>query len=95
MNIIRITPLEACLDGTSIKEIVFDEAISQKFIEYLGKAGTFQYFPTFARPFFKVIVQENYEFKGVEGNRTIRMLVKKNPEESLQDFRNFVDGYSE
>ena len=93
MKIIAMRHLEDCFDGSFIKEIVFDEPISKDFVFYLGKVGKFQYFDTFARPFFKVIHQGHYEFKGVEGNRAIRMILKNNPEETLTAFRTLVSNY--
>jgi len=95
MKILEIKQIEDCFDGSFIKEILFDTPISKDFIRHLGKAGTLRYYATFARPFFKVFKPGNYEFKGVEGNCTIRILLKKNAEAALEDFRNIVDSYSE
>ena len=93
MKILAIRHIEDCFDGSFIKEIVFNAPISKDFIFYLGNAGELEYFSTFARPFFKVVQPEQYEFKGVEGNRSIRMIVKHTPEESLKHFRKLVSEY--
>jgi hypothetical protein len=93
MNILAIKHIEDCFDGSFIKEIVFNEPIDRDFIFYLGNVGELQYYATFARPFFKVIKPGSYEFKGVEGNRSIRILLKTPPEESLEDFRKLVSAY--
>jgi hypothetical protein len=93
MKIVEIKEIEECLEGTFMKEILLDDVITRDFIFYLGDIGTLQYFYTFARPFFKV-THENYEFKGVEGNRTIRLLLKNKPDHSLQEFQTRVSSYS-
>ena len=94
MKIVAINHVEDCFDGSFIKEVVFDEPLSKEFIRHLGRAGDFQYFETFARPFFKVTHGSQYEFKGVEGNLTLRLLVKTLPEQSLAGFRALVAEYS-
>ncbi len=90
MNIAEIKHLEDCFDGSFIKEIAFEKPISKEFILYLGGDGKLQYFPKFARPFFKLVKQRKYECKGVEGNLAIRIILKNNPEQSLAEFIEFV-----
>jgi hypothetical protein len=92
MKILDIKHIEDCFDGSVIQEILFTRPISKEFIFFLGKTGKLHYLDTFARPFFKVIT-ENYEFKGVEGNHTIRIILKNKPEESLKAFRTLMSGY--
>jgi hypothetical protein len=87
MNIEEIKHLEDCFDGSFIKEIMLSEPISRDFILYLGQEGTLQYFATFARPFFKIVKQRHYELKGVEGDQSIRILLKDDPEETLQHLK--------
>ena len=75
MNVVAIQDIEDCFDGSYIKELLFDEPLPKEFIESLGTLGRLQYFPDFARPFFKVIVPKIAEFKGVQGNCTMRVLL--------------------
>ena len=93
MKIVEIKHIEDCFDGSFIKEIVFDEPIRKEFILHLGQAGALRYFETFARPFFKVTNGSQYEFQGVAGNLTLRLLLKTMPEQSLAEFRKLVEEY--
>lgn len=93
MKVAEIKHVEDCFDGSFIKEIAFEEAITKEFILFLGGDGKLQYFPTFARPFFKLVKQGKYECKGVEGNQSIRIILKNNPEQSLREFIELVDSF--
>lgn len=76
MKIIEIRHIEDCFDGSYIKEIIFDQQIDYKFIESLKNIGDLAYYQDFARPFFKLELKNTLTIKGVEGNYTIRVLVK-------------------
>ncbi len=94
MRIVNIKELEDCFDGSFMKEVLFDETVSRKFIHYLGESGDFEYFPSFAKPFYRVVKKGLYQIKGVEGNRTLRIILnRKNREESLSYFEGYVKKY--
>lgn len=78
MKIIEIRHIEDCFDGSFIKEIIFDQQIDNEFIKSLEDIGDLNYYQDFARPFFKVELKNVLSVKGVEGNYTIRVLVKNN-----------------
>jgi hypothetical protein len=91
MNIINIKEIEDCFDGSFIKEILFDREVTEEFIKYLGKAGELDYFPSFAKPFYKVQLPGKYIVKGVQGNKTARIILyRDNIEESQEYFRKYV-----
>ncbi len=74
MKIADIRHIEDCFDGSYIHEILFDDDIRPAFIQSLGTEGQLQYHQSFARPFFKAVFKDRFTLKGVEGNRTIRVL---------------------
>jgi hypothetical protein len=74
MNVMAIKHIEDCFDGTLIKEFVLDREITKDFILYLGQLGNLQYFPDFARPFFKINAQ-GFGIKGIQDNTTLRVLL--------------------
>jgi len=76
MKIIDVKHIEDCFDGSFIKELLFDESISESFIKSIGKFGKLSYFKDFARPFYKIVFRDNFYIKGVEGNNTARVLLQ-------------------
>lgn len=77
MKVIKIKELEDCFDGSFIKEVLLDDIVSKDFIFCMGKEGELQYYPSFARPFYKIEVPGKYIIKGVEGNNTIRVILNR------------------
>jgi len=95
MKIVRIRPLEDCLDDSNTKEVLFDHPVDRTFILYLGEAGELQYFPNFARPFFRLDVPDLFVFKGVEGNLTSRIIFNQSQkDQALFRFVSLVESYS-
>lgn len=77
-----------------MKEVVFDRPITADFIYFLDKKGDLEYFPAFARPFFKVKVAGHYFLKGIENSLTAHLtLYKRKPEESLKIFFQDIEDY--
>lgn len=94
MKITTIKDQEDCFDGTIMKEVQFDEPLEKAFIDYLGTKGTLEYYPSFARPFFKVEVKGHYYVKGIEKNRHLSLvLYKKDPSQSLEMFIDHIKQY--
>lgn len=84
MHIIRINHIEDCFDGSLIKEVEFNELISEKVVFTLGQKGDLKYYRTFERPFFKVIFENGFYLKGVVGNKTARLFLKN--KDNLKQF---------
>ncbi len=95
MKIVRIRPLEDCLDDSTTREVLFDQPVGRGFILYLGEAGELQYFPNFARPFYRLDVPDLFVFKGVEGNLTARIILSQScQDQALSRFVSLVESYA-
>jgi hypothetical protein len=93
MKIVGVRHIEDCFDGSYIHEILFDADITAAFIRSLGTEGQLQYYPNFARPFFKAMFQDRFTLKGVEGNRTVRVLsYEKDLERTLTHLSQLIVG---
>lgn len=86
IKILEIKELENCFDGSFMKEAVLDTAVSKEFIHYLGQDGELSYYPTFARPFYKIVVKGRYTIKGVEGNKTIHITLNRGKINNAQKY---------
>lgn len=86
MKVLDVKHVEDCFDGSLIKELLLSTEISKEMIYLLGKNGDVQYFPNFAKPFFKIRVNREYDIKGIEGNRSIRIHLKNPKKYSLDKF---------
>ncbi len=75
MKIVSINDVDDCTNGSFIKEILFDNCITEDFIKMLGNYGKLAYYKNFARPYFKVVFESNNYIKGVEGNNTARLMI--------------------
>ncbi len=84
MRITNIINIDDCFDGSGIKELCFDCEITKDFIFSLTNHGTLKYFGDFARPFYKLTVNDKYYIKGVEGNNTMRIFLQN--QKYLNDF---------
>jgi hypothetical protein len=93
MNIVEIKHVEDCFDGSFIKEILFDREITKEFILYLGNIGKLQYFPGFARPFFRIDAQ-GVALKGVENNNSMRVVLydRSKLETLCQIIKEYING---
>ena len=77
MKIEAIKLIEDCMDGSFIKEILLSQVITECFIRYLAELGILHYYTTFPRPFFQIEAPDQFIIKGVEGNRTVRLILFK------------------
>lgn len=91
MKIAEVRHIEDCFDGSYLYEILFDTEITPAFIQSLGTEGRLQYHRDFARPFFKATFDGCFTIKGVEGNKTARILAyDKNLEPTLDHIRRLI-----
>lgn len=90
MEVTEIKHIEDCFDGSLIKELLVKVKISKEQIFALGKDGHLQYFPHFARPFFKIRIPGFYDLKGIEGNNSFRIHLKNPTKYSLEDFIEYM-----
>jgi len=95
MKIIGIKDQEDCFDGSIMKEVTFDTPLDRSFIDFLGEKGDLDYYPHFARPFFKAEIKGHYYIKGIENNTSSSLILyKRNPEESLAVFMENINEFS-
>lgn len=94
MYIVAIKKIEGCIEGTNVKDLLFDEPISKLFAEYLGRLGKYIYNDNFDKPFFKIIVRSYYTLKGSIGNRSIRIILPSSIDEDiLRNLINYVNEF--
>lgn len=92
MEVVKSKEIELCLDGTMVVETCLDKQISKEFIFAFKKLGELEYFPQFARPFFKIILPDGSYVKGVEMNFSMRIhYVNKSTLEKINYFINNVE----
>jgi hypothetical protein len=75
MNVTATRIIETCLDGTMNVEKMLDRAMDRKFIHHLAVLGNFEYFPQFARPFFRITRPGIFVIKGVEGEISFEVFI--------------------
>lgn len=93
MIILELKQVEDCLDGSVIKELFLDKKVSAEFIQALGREGSLQYFPHFARPFFKLRIDGKLDLKGIEGNTTLRVRINPPVDENISFLTQLMDKY--
>ena len=94
IKVLEIKELEDCFDGSFMKEALLNSEVTKDFISYLGEGNELEYYPNFARPFFKIVKKGDYIIKGVEGNRTIRIILnRKRIDIAEKNFISIVNSY--
>jgi len=78
MRVVRIRDIEDCFDGSFIKEFELDQKISRSFIHKLAQGYCLEYFSDFARPFFRIESENEFQIKGVENNTTMQIIFYRN-----------------
>ena len=81
MKLVNIKKLEDCIDGSMIFMYSFNEKIHETLMKKLGKKGKLQYFPGFARPFFKIITADGVQVKGIIGDDNIEVVFPRTDKE--------------
>jgi hypothetical protein len=68
VRITVIQPVDDCVDTSVTREIRFDSPLSAEVIVLLGNFGELQFYRTFARPLFRLLIDNRIHVKGIEGN---------------------------
>lgn len=89
-TIVDIKHVEDCLDGSTVKEVMLQQAINQQLVQHLGQFGQLAYYPHFAKPFFKLTCPEQLLLKGVEGNFTLRVRIYPPIDTHIQLLHNWL-----
>lgn len=79
MKILKTKKIDGCLEGSNVRDILFDDIITTEFAGHLGGLGKFILKEEMDKPFFRIIVRGRYTLKGSVGNKTARVIL---PEES-------------
>ena len=85
MRVIDKQQIEDCFDGSSIYGYTFDEPVSREDVFSLKAVGTLDYFPNFARPFFRVRTGNGMQIKGIEGDKIIRVIYPSKDREMIME----------
>ena len=93
MKIVKVKKIEGCLEGTNVRDILFDLEITKDFIEFLGDHGKLVYNPEMEKPFFRVIVRGKYTLKGSQGNKSIRVILPENSEGLIEELTAYISSY--
>ncbi len=73
MEIIKITEMETCFDGTSVYELSLSDEMTEAFMKELVYKGYLDYYPNFARPFFRIKYHDGFYIKGILGSNSLRV----------------------
>jgi hypothetical protein len=85
MRVVAVRHVEDCFDGSYIRELALDAAITREFINYLGIVGRLCYYGEFARPFFIIVQEGKCKLKGVEGDSSMKAIFFDGKTEEVQD----------
>lgn len=85
MVIKKETLVEDCFDGSRVYVYEFDTEWNRVEIMKLEALGKLDYFPEFARPFFRVVSENGMQLKGVEGDRTCRVIFPRAGQDGIKD----------
>ena len=66
--------IEDCFDGSRIFEYTLPREIDEDIIKTLGDLGKLEYFKEFPRPFFRIFTGHEDQIKGVEGEKTFKVI---------------------
>lgn len=92
MRVVEIRKKEDCSDGGMIYEYHFDDGFPQHVMRRLAEGGTLQFFPEFARPFFKLVTADGVHIKGIIGQSSIEALFPRTGKlERKSRFESFLD----
>ncbi|MCB9654816.1 MAG: hypothetical protein H6729_11870 [Deltaproteobacteria bacterium] len=96
MRVLDIHPMPNCFDGSFIKEVLLDEAISEGFIRHLEKLGDLQYFPFFARPFFRVDDFRRFSIQGIQGLTSLKVTFCRDVmDQSIRELTEAIEGFED
>ena len=94
MKVLKIKTIGDCLEGTNVRDLLFDSEITEDFVFYLKPLGKLVYNTSFDKPFFRLIVRGKYTLKGSVGNKTLRVLLPTDADDAfIREFSAFVEGY--
>ncbi len=95
MEVLGVKKVEGCLEGTNVRDIFLDEAIEDRFINFLSQFGKLVINSEIEKPFFKIIVKGQYTLKGSSANKSLRVILPENAgEELIANIIKNIDSYN-
>ena len=88
MKHLQVKKIEGCLEGTNVKDILWDGEVTREFIDYISILGKLIINDTIGKPFYKLIIRGQFSVKGAIGTKSSRVVFgsESNPE----DFDKFI-----
>lgn len=94
MRIILDQPMPNCFNGEYMREVFFDQVVTQSHINYLSIDGELDFYPELPRPFYKISKSNLFILKGVIGNDCMKVYFsRKTLEENKQHFIKCIENY--
>jgi hypothetical protein len=94
MKLIDYKKLEGCIEGDFVFDLLFDEEINKKFIEYIGKLGKLIYSESIPKPYFTIIVRGKYTLKGSHNNKSCRIIFPDSESYIyLEEIKKFISNF--
>jgi hypothetical protein len=91
MRITAIHKRDNCLEGAQVFEYHFASTVAEEFVYYLAHGQRLDYFPEFARPFFKIVCANGIQIKGIVGDHSIQVVFPAQLDEKYQpDFKSWL-----
>jgi hypothetical protein len=94
MKITRSSEVKKFKSGYLLKEYLLDENITSGFIEFLGYLGISEYFPDFARPFFRITSEGKFVIKGINGNSSFQVFYFNTTGTHEPDITGYIESYN-
>lgn len=91
MKIIDMNLVKAYKNECVLIEYTLDEKISLELIEFLGKTGIKEFFPDFARPFFRITREKCYVIKGILENTSFQVFFLISPEVYEKEICEYIE----
>jgi len=73
MIITKIKKLEDCFDGSLIYSYQFSKAVDENIMKSLAKKERLDYYPYFAKPFYKIFTRDGLQIKGILGEDNLEV----------------------
>jgi len=95
MRITGTTPVQDCVDGTSVVTYWFDRVWTPEAIRRLEDLGAVEYFTDYPRPFFRVLCPSGLRIRGVDGEDNCQVVLPRlGRNEAREEFERWLDRLS-
>jgi hypothetical protein len=89
VKIVNVVPVDDCFDGNIVFRYWFNNAWTKDSLATLAVFGKLEYFPDFAKPFFRVVNCNGFQIKGVEGDCSCLVILPMGQKDSFKfEFEN-------